>query len=112
MSGESLVERLSKRAAIRRQIPTRKSVQEGEPDRIAELLEEAAKEIIRLQANQVPTAPEGYRHVLEGYAITAQGEPATVSRHECPYCTSDNAAIRSTYYDQTCEGCVKRMGKP
>lgn len=39
---EDLVERLRKRAEIRRQIPTRKSVQEGMPDRIADLLEEAA----------------------------------------------------------------------
>lgn len=46
---ETLVERLRKRAEIRRQIPTRKSVQEGEPDRIADLLEEAADEIARLQ---------------------------------------------------------------
>lgn len=37
-----LVYRLRKRAEIRRQIPTRKSVQEGRPDRIADLLEEAA----------------------------------------------------------------------
>jgi hypothetical protein len=29
---------------------------------------------------------------------------------QCPYCASDNPAIRGTYYDQTCEGCVKRMG--
>lgn len=41
--------RLRKRAEIRRQIPTRKSVQEGKPDRIAELLEEAANEIERLR---------------------------------------------------------------
>lgn len=39
---ETLVERLRKRAAIRRQIPGRKSVQEGAPDRIADLLDEAA----------------------------------------------------------------------
>lgn len=45
---ESLVDRLRKRAEIRRQIPTRKSVQEGQPDRIADLLEEAANEIERL----------------------------------------------------------------
>ena len=38
----SLVERLRKRAEIRRQIPNRKSVQNNEPDRIADLLEEAA----------------------------------------------------------------------
>ena len=37
-----LIYRLRKRAEIRRQIPTRKSVQEGKPDRIADLLEEAA----------------------------------------------------------------------
>jgi hypothetical protein len=37
-----LIERLRKRAEIRRSIPGRKSVEEGTPDRIAELLEEAA----------------------------------------------------------------------
>jgi hypothetical protein len=37
-----LVHRLRKRAEIRRQISTRKSVQEGKPDRISDLLEEAA----------------------------------------------------------------------
>lgn len=40
-----LVERLLKRADIRRQIKTRKSAQEGKPDRIADLLEEAAEAI-------------------------------------------------------------------
>lgn len=39
---EDLIYRLRKRAEIRRQIQTRKSVQEGKPDRIADLLEEAA----------------------------------------------------------------------
>lgn len=46
---QSLVFRLRKRAEIRRQISSRKSVQEGKPDRIAALLEEAADEIERLQ---------------------------------------------------------------
>jgi hypothetical protein len=46
---ESLIYRLRKRAEIRRQIPTRKSVQEGATDRIADLLEEAANEIEKLQ---------------------------------------------------------------
>lgn len=46
---EDLVYRLLKRAEIRRQITTRKSVQEGKPDRIADLLEEAAKEIKSLR---------------------------------------------------------------
>lgn len=44
-----IVYRLRKRAEIRRQISTRKSVQEGKPDRIAELLEEAALEIEKLR---------------------------------------------------------------
>jgi len=42
VSEQSLVFRLRKRAEIRRQITSRKSVQEGAPDRIADLLEEAA----------------------------------------------------------------------
>jgi hypothetical protein len=42
---EDLVYRLRKRAEIRRQIDTRKSVQNNEPDRIADLLEEAADKI-------------------------------------------------------------------
>jgi hypothetical protein len=46
---EDLVYRLRKRAEIRRQISSRKSVQEGKPDRIADLLEEAADEINRLE---------------------------------------------------------------
>lgn len=44
-----LIYRLRKRAEIRRQIPSRKSVQNNEPDRIADLLEEAADEIERLR---------------------------------------------------------------
>ena len=48
VSEQSLVFRLRKRAEIRRQISSRKSVQEGAPDRIADLLEEAANEIDRL----------------------------------------------------------------
>lgn len=43
MNDQSLIFRLRKRAEIRRQIASRKSVQEGKPDRIADLLEEAAQ---------------------------------------------------------------------
>jgi len=46
---QSLIFRLRKRAEIRRQISTRKSVQEGRPDRMADLLEEAADELERLK---------------------------------------------------------------
>lgn len=45
LSEDDIIYRLRKRAEIRRQIPTRKSVQEGKPDRIADLLDEAADEI-------------------------------------------------------------------
>ena len=47
---QSLVFRLYKRAEIRRQIPGRLAVVEGKPDRIANLLEEAAEEIQMLRA--------------------------------------------------------------
>ena len=49
MNDQDLVYRLQKRAEIRRQIPDRKSVQENKPDRIADLLEEAADEIQKLR---------------------------------------------------------------
>jgi hypothetical protein len=49
VSEQSLVFRLRKRAEIRRQIQGRKSVEEGKPDRIADLLEEAANEIDKLK---------------------------------------------------------------
>lgn len=46
---QGLVYRLRKRAEIRRQIPGRRSVEQGETDRIADLLDEAAAEIEGLQ---------------------------------------------------------------
>ena len=49
---ESLIYRLRKRAEIRRQIKDRKSVQENKPDRIADLLEEAADRIKELESGQ------------------------------------------------------------
>lgn len=50
---QSLLFRLRKRAEIRRQISSRKSVQEGAPDRIADLLEEAADKIEQLEQTVV-----------------------------------------------------------
>ena len=47
---DDLVYRLRKRAEIRGSITTRKSVQNNEPDRIADLLFEAALAIEELQA--------------------------------------------------------------
>ncbi len=49
VSEQSLVFRLRKRAEIRRQIPGRLAVVEGKPDKIANLLDEAADEIEMLQ---------------------------------------------------------------
>lgn len=46
---QDLVYRLRKRAEIRRQIASRRSVQEGQPDRLADLLDEAALEIETLK---------------------------------------------------------------
>lgn len=65
VSEQSLVFRLRKRAEIRRQIQDRKSVQEGKPDRIADLLEEAAheierlKEVIELYRDEYDIRPDG-----------------------------------------------------
>lgn len=49
MVENDIVYRLKKRAEIRRQIPGRRSVIEGKPDRISDLLEEAADEIMKLR---------------------------------------------------------------
>jgi hypothetical protein len=51
---QSLVFRLRKRAEIRRNIKDRKSVQEGTPDRMADLLEEAAARIEQLEGVVTP----------------------------------------------------------
>ena len=46
---KDLITRLRVRAAIRRQIDTRTSVKEGKPDRLADLLDEAAQKIEDLE---------------------------------------------------------------
>ena len=46
---QSLLFRLRKRAEIRRQIPGRLAVVENKPDKIADLLDEAANEIENLK---------------------------------------------------------------
>lgn len=53
VSQQSLVFRLRKRAEIRRQIPGRKSVEEGTRDKIADLLEEAANKIENLESHVI-----------------------------------------------------------
>jgi len=76
---QSLVYRLRKRAEIRRQIGSRKSVQEGAADRIADLLEEAAAEIDLLRGQN-----KWLLHELKDAAdrLTALGE-TTLSVRDC-----------------------------
>jgi len=51
VSEQPLIYKLRKRAEIRRNNTERLSVQEGKPDRIADLLEEAANELERIKLN-------------------------------------------------------------
>jgi hypothetical protein len=66
---DSLIYRLRKRAEIRRSINSRKSVQEGKPDRISDLLEEAADEIYRLEnlAIELDDSIDRLQRRLAGY---------------------------------------------
>jgi signal recognition particle subunit SEC65 len=58
----NLIYRLQERARIRRQIPTRLSVQEGKTDRIADLLDEAANELLKYRpAPRVDTIPSRFK---------------------------------------------------
>lgn len=50
---QDIVDRLRIRATIRRQAKGRKSVEEGKPDRLADLLDEAAKEIETLRIQKM-----------------------------------------------------------
>lgn len=58
--GDSLVYRLRKRAEIRRGAMNRKSVQEGKPDRISDLLEEAADRLSNKWIRVEDSVPELY----------------------------------------------------
>ena len=58
---DDLIYRLNKRAEIREQITTRKSVQEQKPDRISELLREAARTIWVLANNLSELSVENYQ---------------------------------------------------
>ena len=66
---DDLVYRLRKRAEIRRQIPTRKSVQDNQPDRISDLLEEAATEIEKLRDNNISAGIDRNTIIVSEYDI-------------------------------------------
>jgi hypothetical protein len=78
---ETLVERLRKRAEIRRQITTRKSVQEGKPDRIADLLEEAATELESLMTVYHP------KYDTYFYPTTGEWIEPRCSDPTCEFCS-------------------------
>ena len=76
---EDIVYRLRKRAEIRRQISNRKSVQEGKPDRISDLLEEAANEIERLRDNNISAGVDRNTIIFSEYDIgTEEGYNAFI----------------------------------
>lgn len=75
-TAEDIITRLRKRAAIRRVAKGRKSVELGQPDRIADLLEEAA-ELLAMCAD-----------VLEDARETCDAEGDRQTRDQC------DAAIR------------------
>lgn len=80
---EDLVYRLRKRAEIRRQIVTRKSVQEGKPDRIADLLEEAADFIEMLTKPKAAVVAEEHREGCLGIHCSLCGHCQTEGDGPC-----------------------------
>lgn len=81
---ETLVERLRKRAEIRRQIATRKSVQEGKADRISDVLEEAANrlETLARHARRWKSAAKMHRSVRRENAQDANEMRVTIEELE------------------------------
>jgi hypothetical protein len=89
---DDLIFRLRKRAEIRRQIPGRKSVENNEPDRIADLLEEAANALEKLSPLEVEFA---YSKEYDAY-----------------YNPKTNEWIDSRCLDPSCEYCTIRPNRP
>lgn len=85
-----LAQRLDKRAAIRRSIPDRKSVQEGKPDRIADQLEESAK-FLRQEIVIGPRTADLLAAVLRGEPVTplllarARNETGDIDMNVVPF---------------------------
>ena len=85
---EDLVYRLRKRAEIRRQIPTRKSVQNNEPDRLADLLEEAANALEKRE--WVPLTDEEAWGVYRTLGLSFH-RPNHIEEYEWALCMRDFA---------------------
>lgn len=94
---EDLVFRLKKRAEIRRQISTRKSVQEGKADRIADLLEEAAQYIedrIAIYDEDVVKVVDRLREVEKELELTRYALDTAMKTAEYTKGTEALAALR------------------
>ena len=92
MTNEELVDDLRGRAKTRREITTRKSVQEGKPDRLADLLDLAATRIALLI---------GYDEAL-----------AYSDEWDAYYNRVTNEWTESKCSDPTCEQCTGRPERP
>lgn len=94
-----LITRLRKRAEIRRQIRTRRSVQFGETDRIADILEEAAKSIEELRLENERLGNE-YRIMaaraldLESKSEWTLSSPLSNSQNQLTEALKREAALR------------------
>lgn len=80
-SEQSLSFRLRKRAEIRRANTERKSVLEGRPDRVADLLEEAAAEIDRLRDAALQSL--GLFEMLRGHELPFYNQRLKTAEHLC-----------------------------
>lgn len=69
--------------------------------------EEEQKELNRIWGKPLEHFRERHQKKVDAGVAT----PMTNLSEACPYCTSNNPAVRTTYYDQTCKGCVERMGR-
>ena len=101
---KDLIFRLRKRAEIRRSIQTRKSVLLGEPDRISDLLEEAADCIESLTCDSIKPTYEETHTCLE-YPIYNQ-------KHDANYCPRCDTWLEKVCDDINCSFCKDRPEKP
>ena len=101
---QDLIFRLRKRAEIRRSIQTRRSVQNNEPDRISDLLEEAANCIEALTVDSIkPTYEEAH---------TCLGSPKYNQKHDANYCPKCDSWLEKVCDDINCSFCKDRPEKP
>lgn len=109
-----LVSRLRTRAQIRRQIPVRKSVQEGKPDRLADLLDEAATMLLSLapfsetgkQVGDIPNGTFFQRWGMEGTWLKRRDSD------RCGYIWCHKVDNEATTELLHCQEAVKPVGRP